>query len=259
MRWALAAALLLLCTRPAMAQLSPGDFPRFAFRQHPGAQLPLNAELKDENGRTVRLGDEFEGRPAIVVLEYLHCPNLCSLVMNDTVEGMKAAHIAPGRDVEFLGISIDPREGAADAKAARVKYSAQYEARTQNSGWHFLTGDAQTVGGIASVIGFPYRYDPSVSQFAHPAGFVVTTPQGKISRYLLGVHQSPDELRRAVVEAGQSKTAGFTDSLLVLCFGYHPEEGTVAATIMSIVRAGSALALLASALLIGFLVRPRRA
>ena len=68
-------------------------------------------------------------------------------------------------------------------------------------GIHFLTGSPQQVARIASAVGFPYRYDKASDQFAHPAGFVVTTPGGKISRYMLGLNPAPGAAQAAVAEA----------------------------------------------------------
>ena len=67
-----------------MPEIDPSAFASLAFRQHPGAQLPLGAHLRDESGRAVVLGSAFDGRPTILVLEYLRCQNLCSLVLSGT-------------------------------------------------------------------------------------------------------------------------------------------------------------------------------
>ena len=102
MRLALAiAALLLAAGAPAAARIQPSQFADFAFRQHPGAQLPLDSALRDESGQAVQLGQYFGGKPVIVVLEYLRCPNLCGLVLGSTVAEMKAQKLAPGRDLQF--------------------------------------------------------------------------------------------------------------------------------------------------------------
>lgn len=252
-----AAALLLMLAAPAPAQIRPAQFADFAFRQHPGAQLPLDAVLRDETGRSVRLGSYFGGKPAVVIMEYLRCPNLCGLVLGGIVSRMKAQKLQPGRDLQFVAISIDPRERPADGLAARGKYLASYGSASP-AGWHFLTGDPGQVRRIASAIGFPYRYDKSLDQFAHPAGFIVATPDGRISQYILGFEQKPGQLKEAVASAAKGATKPPAYPLLCLCLGYDPQPGTVQAAVLGIVRNASLAILAGSILLIAFLARKRR-
>jgi protein SCO1/2 len=259
----LAALLALLLLAPAEARSSAVDLQSFrslAFRQHPGAQLPLDAALRDESGRPVTLANEFRGRPAIVVLEYLRCQNLCNLVLASTVNAMRQAKLVPGRDLDLVAISIDPRDTAADGTAARTHYAAAFpDPKIAANGLHFLTGAPQQVARVADAVGFSYRYVRGSGQFAHPAGVVVTTPGGRISRYMLGLDPPPAALRTAVAEAGQGDVQPAAHPLLLLCFGYDPDEGTAAALAMRLVRIVSLGGVLGIALLIGLLSFRRRA
>ena len=98
-----------------------------------------------------------------------------------------------GRDFQVVAISIDPRDGPAEARAAENQYAA--ELGTTASGWHFLTGSEELIRRVADAIGFPFRYDPAVDQYAHPAGVTIATAQGKISRYVLGLGYRPLDVR----------------------------------------------------------------
>lgn len=250
---------LLVLAAPAQAAIDPATFKDLAFRQHPGAQLPMNAELVDASGRQVTLGSALPQRPAVVILEYLHCSNLCSLVLTGATRAIADAGLVPGRDVELVAISIDPRDTPRDAAAAQTMYARRFSEADAAGGVRFLTGRPDQVRKIASAVGFPYRYDRASDQFAHPAGFVVTTPEGRISRYMLGLSPNPATLKQAVAEAALEKVEPPAHPLLCLCFGYDPDEGSVAALTWRLVRWASGGTVLAFAAFIGFLSLRRRA
>ncbi|HET7606356.1 MAG TPA: SCO family protein [Sphingomicrobium sp.] len=239
---------------PAQA-VDPATFQQLSFHQHPGAQLPMNARLVDASGRPATLGNALDGRPAVLVLEYLRCKNLCSLVLSGAVRSIADAGLTPGRDLDLVTISIDPRENARDAAAAQGMYARRLKSA---EGVRFYTGSPRDVRSIAATVGFPYRYDKASGQFMHPAGFVVTTPDGKISRYMLGLNPDPAQLRQAVAEAARDEVEPPAHPLLLLCFGYDPDEGTAAALAMRLVRWGSALTVLACLLLVALLSLRRR-
>lgn len=245
---------LLIAAAPAHAA-NPATFQQLSFRQHPGGQLPMGARLIDASGQPTTLGGAIDSRPAVVVLEYLRCKNLCSLVLSGAVQSIADAGLTPGRDLDLVAISIDPRENARDAAAAQAMYAGRL--RT-GDGIRFYTGAPADVRKIASAVGYPYRYDKATDQFMHPAGFVVTTPEGKISRYMLGLNPAAADLRQAVAQAAQDEVEPPAHPLLLLCFGYDPDEGTAAALAMRLVRWGSAATVLGCLLLVGFLALRRR-
>lgn len=229
MRRVLAAALVLAALTvppaPAKAALTQAQLGDLAFRQHPGAALPLDAALADENSREVRLGDFFAaGRPVILVLDYLHCKTLCGFVLGGLAHALAQLPLAAGKDYAVVALSIDPRETAADARSARSRYLAR-AAHGDGAGWHFLTGEEPAVRRIADAVGFPYRYDPELDQYAHPAGFVVASPDGTIARYILGVGYAPGDLRSAIGAAEQGRVAAALSRLLLLCYGHDPQQG----------------------------------
>ena len=253
------AALALSISAPAHARLDASSFAALAFHQHPGAQLPLSVPLRDESGRTATLGSTFDGRPTVLVLEYLRCQNLCSLVLSGATGALARANLTPGKDVNLVAVSIDPRDTAADAAASRAMYSRRFpQAEAAAGGIRFLTGAPDQVARVADAVGFPYRLDRQSDQYAHPAGFIVATPGGRISRYVLGLNPSPSLLRQAVAAAAADEVEPPAHPLLCLCFGYDPDEGSVAALTWRLVRWASLLIALACAMLIGSLALRRR-
>jgi protein SCO1 len=214
---------ILLLSAGTSHALAGDDLAEFAFRPHPGAQLPLAAEFVDEQGREVRLGQFFSGKPVILVLDYLRCQTLCGVTLEKLVAALDTLPLDAGRDFEVTVISIDPGDKPADIAAAKLKYLAGYNRAKASKGWHFLTGEA--VRTVADAVGFPYHYDPALDQYIHPAGFVVAAPGGRISHYMLGVSALPSDLRAALGDAAQRRAVGLVQRLLLLCHGKDPNFG----------------------------------
>lgn len=217
-----AAVLMPVSAAPVSAA---GDLADFAFRPHPGARLPLDLRLLDEEGRAVPLGRFFTGRPVVLVLEYLRCKTLCGVTLERLVAALDALPLEAGRDFEVVAVSIDPRDGPADLEAARLKYTAGYHRAGGGRGWHFLAGPRPSVERLADTVGFPYRYDAALDQYVHPAGFVLAAADGTISRYMLGVDARPSALRAALADAKEGRAVGPLTRLLLLCHGADPRLG----------------------------------
>lgn len=231
-RWAytlvFAPVLLAGALIAAAALIAPGtskpstpyadDLASLSFRPHPGARLPLGADLVDEQGRKVTLGQYFTKTPVIVVLEYLHCTSLCGVTLRNLIGGtLRKLPFEPGRDYQLLAISIDPRDAPKDAAAAAAKYRSLLDRSGGEAGLHFLVGASAAVRKIADVVGFPYRYDKLLNAYIHPVGFIVASPDGLISRYFEGFSVSPSDLAAAFADAEADKSEGPLTRLLLLC------------------------------------------
>ena len=70
--------------------------------------------------------------------------------------------------------------------------------------------------------------------------------------------EKPASLRTAIVEAARGAVEPPAHPLLLLCFGYDPDEGTAAALAMRLVRWASLALVLGCALLVGLLSFRRR-
>jgi protein SCO1 len=195
----------------------PEDTTELAFQPHPGARLSLASQLADENGRAADLGDYFSKSPVILVLDYLRCTSLCSVTLRNIVESLDALPFKAGRDYQLVAISIDPRDTPAAALEAKAKYVPMLRQPGASAGVHFLTGSPATVQQIAQTIGFPYRHDKLLDAFIHPAGFIVATPDGAISRYIEGVAVPPKELLGALADAQAEKAPGLIARIVLFC------------------------------------------
>src|SRR4051794_32466516 len=78
------------------------------FEQNIGRQLPLDVMLTDEHGVKRSFGSYFDFPPMILVFSYYQCPNLCTLVLNGLVDGLKNIPDILGKEYKVLSVSIDP-------------------------------------------------------------------------------------------------------------------------------------------------------
>lgn len=221
---AIALGAVLVATPSAHADLlrstPPAAGADLAFDQRINAALPANLRLRDAQGNAVRLGDYFGKVPIVLVLGYYHCPNLCSTLLDGVVEGLTLAQLPPS-EYRLVAVSIDPREGPADA--ARRK--AAYASLLGDMHTSFLTGSREATAALAKTVGFHYRWDAEQGQYMHPSGFAIVTPQGRISRYFLGVRFEPKDLHDAVELAADGRAASPVQRLLLLCSHYDPAKG----------------------------------
>ena len=59
---------------------------------------------------------------------------------------------------------------------------------------------------VADAVGFQYRYDRSIDQYAHPAVTMLLTPDGKVARYLYGIQYRATDVRVGLLEASQGRS-----------------------------------------------------
>lgn len=251
------AALFLayfLLAAPVHAQGPVVDVKRdVTFDQKPNAQVPLDLVFHDDQGQTVKLGDYIRDKPVILTLNYFHCPNSCSLALDQLTQALADLKFNLGDEFAVVTVSIDPRETPVIAADKKWSYVRDYGRPGRGDGWHFLTGDKVAIDALAQAVGFHYAYDPRTDEFAHPVGLMVLTPQGRISRYILGTDYAARDIQLALVEASQYKIGSVVDQLLLVCYHYDPTTGRYSAAILEIVQwAGLAMVVLL-AVFIGWL------
>jgi protein SCO1/2 len=244
-----AAILGLLCCAGAVHadESRPAILRDVGIDQRLNAQVPLDLMFRDETGKAVRLGDYFGGKPVILSLAYYECPMLCTLVLNGLASALKVLSFDIGKQFNVVTVSFNPTETPALAAAKKETYLKAYGRAGAADGWHFLTGEAAAIERLTEAVGFHYQYDPERKQYAHAAGIMILTPQGKIARYFYGVEFPPRDLRLGLVEAADNRIGSPVDQLLLFCFHYDPATGKYGAVVMNSVRVAGALTLLAIA------------
>lgn len=229
------------------------------FDQNLGATVPLDMRFVDDSGRDVALGEYFKGRPVVLALVYYQCPGLCTFVLTSMVQSLKAVPLQPGQDFQVVVVSIDPRERPLLAAAKKSNYLEEYGPTGTAAGWHFLTGREPAIRQLADVVGYHYAYDPVSGLYAHPAGIMVLTAEGKLSRTLFGATYEPRDLRLALVDAGQGRVGSPLDKIeAAFCFKYDPSTGKYTLAVMRIMGISSGLTVTAIALMLLVLIRRER-
>ncbi len=264
----LTCALLLIAStafaqsRPTGSGLPAAALPpallEVGFDQNLNQMLPLDVEVADENGRAVKIGDYFGKRPVVLAFVYYGCPMLClqSLSSLSSTLGVMAQN--PGEDFEVVSVSIDPRETPAMALEKKAHYVERSGKPSIAKGWHFLTGTDASIRRLTKAAGFRYVWDERTQQYAHPAGIVIATPEGKVSRYLFGIDYGPRDLRLAVLDASQEKISSVLAKALLYCYHYDLSTGRYSLAIMRIVQVAGAATVLSLGTLIFVWTRRER-
>ena len=170
---------------------------------------------------------------------------LCTLVLNGLLRSLRVLSFNVGDQFIVLTVSIDPGETTAQAAAKEEQYLRHYGRRGATDGWHFLTGEEISIERLTRAVGFRYAYDAEKDQYAHAAGIMVLTPQGRLARYFYGVEFSPRDLRLGLVEASAHKVGSPIDQVLLFCYQYDPATGKYGVVIMNVIRLAGLVTVLA--------------
>ena len=228
----------------APANTRPPRLQNVGIEQHLDAQVPPDLSFRDDTGKTVKLGDYFGRKPMILNLVYYNCTMLCGEALAGLASAMRLVKFDVGNEFDVITVSFDPRETPEMAAAKKIDYVKRYGRANANAGWHFLTGQPDSINALTKIVGFQYQYDPKSNQYAHATAIMVLTPQGRISRYFYGVDFPPKDLRMGLVEASQGKIGNAVDAVLLYCYHYDPETGKYGAMVANILRLAAAATIL---------------
>ncbi len=209
-----------------------GTAPEGAIEQRLGAQLPLELSFHAADGRPVRLGDFFaradDARrvPVVLVLGYYRCPRLCETVMEGTLEAL-AQSGAPRSSYRVVAVSIDPAETLGRRQrspatgrrlcrpappTALARPCASRAARPAGADRRRFGHRPARATGRLRLRASRHRggADDAASSVDHATGFVVVTPDGRVSRYFLGVRHDPLALAGALATRAAAPSAAWS-------------------------------------------------
>jgi protein SCO1/2 len=227
--------------------------------EHLGAQLPLDAMLRDETGAPIQLGTLFgDGLPVILTFNYSACPMLCNVMLGGLTATLIELDWSAGKQFRIVTVGLDPTETHERAMSTKMGYLERYQRDTAEEGWRFLTGDAATVRRLTDATGFGYRRVPETGEILHPAALMLISPEGVVDRYMYGVEYDGAELKAALIHTALGKITQATTKFLLACFQH--ESSGFAATAMRIMRTGGLIFLFvfAGAFVLARFLRSRR-
>ena len=207
----------------------PREVSEVTIEQKLGGRIQLNLPMRDSRGTRVESGYFIDGnKPTIITLNYSDCPMLCSVQLDQLTKSLAKLDLKIGQDFQILTVSIDPKEKPATAAKTKAKYIDMLR-QTQPSadqGWAFCTADQSIITRLAENLGFRYTYDSKSGEYYHPAMLAFVSPTGVITRYSLTVDFPPDDMKKALVEAGEGSVGTPVDQVLLWCFSYDPDSNS---------------------------------
>ena len=221
----------------------PREVSEVTIEQKLGGRIQLNLPMRDSRGTRVESGYFIDGnKPTIITLNYSDCPMLCSVQLDQLTKSLAKLDLKIGQDFQILTVSIDPKEKPATAAKTKAKYIDMLR-QTQPSadqGWAFCTADQSIITRLADNFGFRYTYDSKSGEYYHPAMLAFVSPTGIITRYSLTVDFPPDDMKKALVEAGEGSVGTPVDQVLLWCFSYDPDSNSYVPQAWRIMRLAGA-------------------
>jgi protein SCO1/2 len=247
-RWVLLAGLLTFSL--ATATVSPAQYARptiargVDLQQKLNSQIPLDLVFKDETGQAAPLRTYFGDKPVLLSLVYFKCASVCPMSMRETTLALNRLPLKPGTDYNVLIVSFDPQDTPALATEQKLQYSKDFHKAGFGGGFHFLTGSQDAISKLTEAVGWKYVWDERTKQFAHAAGIMIATPEGKLSRYIYGIAYASQDIRMALVEAAKHKIGSPADYILLFCFHWDEQQGKYTLAITNILKLAAGLTVL---------------
>lgn len=233
----------------ALLKDKPSEIKDVGIDEKLGEQIELGLKFQDDQGESVTLGKYFDNqRPVILSMVYYECPSLCNLHLNGLTEALKNLKWTAGQDFQMVAVSMNHNENATVAGAKKASYLKAYSRPEADTGWHFLTGDKETVERLTQQIGFRFKWIEEDKEFAHASAAIILTPGGQISRYLHGIQFVPDTVKMALLEASNGKIGSLVEQVLMYCFQFDPKKNKYTIYAWRLMQIGGLLMLIVLAI-----------
>lgn len=161
--------------------------PRPASADTPSKSYFTDVVLFNQNGQKMRFySDLLQGKVVIINSFFATCAGSCLPLTRNLEKLQRGLGSHMGKDVHILSISVDPE---VDTPAKLKEYAKKLNA---GPGWHFLTGDKESVAFVLKKIG--HFVDNKES---HLNIFIIGNERTGLWKKAFGLAQS-DELLKVV-------------------------------------------------------------
>ena len=229
------------------------DEPVMGIDQKLGQYVPLDLTFNDETGHPVTLR-QLVHKPTILALVYLHCPNVCSLLLQNLADVLNRLPAEPDKDYKVISVSFDETEKPDLALQKKKTYLKMIEKPFPEDAWRFLTGDRENIHKLTDAVGFHFKRVGE--DFEHPVALIILAPDGKIVRYMYGADPLPFDLKIALVEASQGRIGPTIAKFVRFCFSYDPKANKLVFNMLKVT--GTVTLLFALLFIIFLLFKGRR-
>lgn len=219
-RYLLVLALLCLGSG-ARAGLTPNELAIVSLSPPANAAVPLELSFERIEGGTATLSQALDHRSSVLLFVDYTCRTICGPALSIAANALADTGLDPSRDFRLVVVGLDEKDSAEDALAM----SAELLSPKFRSATELLRGDRGSIARLAEALGYRFAYDAATDQFAHPAGVVVLTADGCVSRVLSSLALNSTDLRLAIVEAGAGRVGSLGDQLRLLCYGFDAVHG----------------------------------
>jgi protein SCO1/2 len=246
-------AIFLHCAVNAHVEQSK-DLSRIGIDEKLGQFIPLDLTFHDETGKPVVLGQLIR-TPTILTLVYYHCPNVCSLLLQNLADVLNRLPAEPDKEYRVISLSFDEKEKPDLALQRRGIYRKVIQKPFPEDTWRFLTGGKDNIRKLADAVGFHFKRVGE--DFEHPVSLIILAPDGKITRYMYGTDFLPFDLKMALMEASRGKIGPAISKVVRFCFNYDPKANKLVFNTLKVTGTVTLLFALSFVVFLLFKVRKR--
>jgi protein SCO1/2 len=256
--YGLAILLISLLLQPlvSFAQLNkqkPRKLDDVGVTEQLGEDVPLDLNFENAEGDSVTLGELMsDGKPVLLNPVYYECPQLCSMVKEAIYKGVKDLKWDPGQEYNIVTFSFDPNEGRALAAENKKKYLNKLNRSGAEQGWHFLTGNTESIQQLTEAVGYDFRKLQN-GEFAHGAAIMFLSPNGTITRYLYGLKFDEFNMRNALYEAADGNIGSTAEQVLLYCYQYDADSNSYVPVAWRIMKIGGFATMIILGIFLGFM------
>ena len=241
----------VLCGSPSRLYAQSSTPPPVGIEEHLGRILPLDLLVYDEEGNLVQLRTLVD-RPTIFTFVYYRCPGICSPLLSELSDMVEKMDLEPGVDYRILTVSFNHNETPDLAAGKKESYLSMMDRQIDPGAWRFLTADSLTIALLTDAAGFYFK--PDGVDFVHAGALIITSPEGKVTRYINGIRYLPFDIKMALVEASDGRVGPTIAKIMQFCYAYDPDARTYTLDITRIGMIGTLL--LVGVFVLVFIVRP---